>query len=368
MSSTVEREGTAVPSGAFHETRYGALGLYGYVLVGALLMFLLVRSWNDPIALRAVSKVLITVLAVLGVNVATGYGGMISLGHGAFVGVGAFATGWFVDDGGLPWLLAIPAGGLVAGLAGCLIGVPALRIRGIHLALVTLAAAVLFQPLAKQEHLVRFSGGGSGRAIDARVVSPDWFGDSRAADSRWQFLLCLGVCLVAFWLTRNLLSGVPGRAIRSLRDNQTSAAVFGVNLVRTRVGTFAVSAGLAGVAGSLQVVLVPFVSQENYPPQQSLILYAAAVIGGLGWLWGSVFGVMVRAAAAWVGDLLDRVNTVPLLSQFFDLLASDTFVFGIGLIALTFVFPAGIAGIAPRSWSVGRMRRWAASRYSTKEL
>ncbi|MFT7648132.1 MAG: branched-chain amino acid transport system permease protein [Candidatus Poriferisodalaceae bacterium] len=346
------------------QTRYGTQRYYGYLFVSVVLLFLLARFWNDPIALRNVTKVVITVLAVLGVNVATGYGGMISLGHGVFVGVGAFATGWFVDDVGLPWALAIPAGAIVAALSGCLVGVPALRIRGIHLALVTLAIAVLFQPLAKQ--LPRFTGGVSGKPVESTMDAPSWLGDSRAADSRWQFFVCVAVILLAFWLTRNLLTSGPGRAIRSLRDNQTAAAIFGVDLVRTRVGTFAVSAGLAGLTGALQVVLVPFVSQENYPPQNSLILYAAAVIGGLGWIWGSVFGVMLRAAAGWIGELLSRADGVAVISDFFDLLSSDSFTFGVGLIALTFIFPAGLAGIsAPQESRTRRFRAWFARHYST---
>lgn len=334
---------------------------FGICALVALLVYLPLIS--DARELRNHTKIIITVLAVLGVNVATGYGGMISLGHAVFVGVGAFATAYLVDDMSLPWVMSLVGGAIIAAVFGLLIAVPALRIRGIHLALVTLTFAIVFQPLAKR--FPKYSGGVSGRAVDAELLAPGFLGEGRLANARWQYIFCIVVCLVAILLVRNIIHSRAGRAMRALRDNQTSAAVHGVNLVHTRVSTFALSAGLAGLAGGLQVVLVPFVSQENYPPQASLVLYATAVIGGLGSLWGSVFGVGIRQVFSEIGDVLKQVDDIPVLSEFFDLLDSDSFVFGVGLIALTFLVPGGLASLKFGSGDrIARLRARIRGHYS----
>ncbi len=348
--------------------RVSPVAWVGVAAVGALLLYWPMTS--DGTELRQHSQVLVTVAAVLGVNVATGFGGMISLGHGVFVGVGAFATGYYVDDLSLPWVLAIVFGVMTAGLAGALVGLPALRIKGIHLALVTLGLAIVFQPLAKR--FPKVTGGVSGRAVDAQFDAPSWFGGgTRYADAVWRYIWVIIILGLAILLAHNLIQGRPGRAIRAIRDNDTAAAVHGVNLVSTRVGTFAVSAGLAGLAGGLGVMLVPFASQETYTAQASLVLYATAVIGGLGYVWGSVVGVAARELVAWVGVNLSTVDGLGVVSEFFALLDEEAFVFGVGLIALTFVFPRGLVGAGKRPPGTEsrsrRVVRRLRSRYSLAE-
>ena len=183
----------------------------------------------------------------------------------------------------------------------------------------------------------------------------------------WRYIFCIVVVVLALALVRNIVDSRAGRAIRAVRDNDTAAAVHGVDLVRVRVSTFALSAGVAGLAGALQVVLVPFASQSNFPPQESLVLYATAVIGGLGTIWGSVVGVAAREVLGNVGEFLAGVDGLGVLSEFFALLDEETFVFGFGLVVLTFVFPRGLVG----SRAAGTPRRiatlWAATkrRYQT---
>ena len=293
--------------------------------------------------LRQASQIIISVLAVLGVNVATGYGGMISLGHGVFIGVGAFATGYYVDGLGLPWLLAIPLGAATAALSGALVGLPALRIKGIHLALVTLGLAIVFQPLSKR--FPKFTGGVSGTNIKEFVAPSWWPGDTRMATAVYRYLFCIVIVALAMWATWNLVNSRFGRSMRAVRDNDTAAAVYGVDLISARLQTFAVSAGLAGLCGALQIVLVPFVSQEIYTPQQSLVIYATAVIGGLGTIWGSVLGVVARTVVGAVGKAAAGADGLGPIGEFFDLLDQPAFVFGVGLILLTFMFPRGLAGI-----------------------
>ena len=324
--------------------RIGPLGWVGGSLLGIWLVVMPLTSTVTE--LRQNTQIVVMVLAVLGVNIATGYGGMISLGHGVFVAVGSFAAAYAVDDLQLPWAVSIIAGAVFAGALGALVGLPALRIKGIHLALVTLGLAIVFQPLAKR--FPAFSGGVSGRAVGAEMVPPSWFGTSRWAEGFYRYLICLVVVALAMWLTHSIINSRPGRAMRAVRDYDTAAAVYGVNLVASRVSTFAVSASLAGLAGALNIVLVPFASQESYPFSESLVLYATAVLGGLGSLWGSVLGVAIREIFSWLGELVDNVSGLGPFSELLSLLDEEQFVFGVLLIALTFIFPRGLIGMFTR--------------------
>ncbi|WP_419914698.1 ABC transporter permease subunit [Candidatus Poriferisodalis sp.] len=324
--------------------RIGPLSWIGAVLLGVWLVAMPLTS--SVTELRQNTQIIVMILAVLGVNIATGYGGMISLGHGVFVAVGSFAAAYAVDNLALPWVVSIVAGAAFAGAVGALVGLPALRIKGIHLALVTLGLAIVFQPLAKR--VPAFSGGVSGRAVGAELVPPSWFGTTRWAEGLYRYLICLAVVGLAMWLTHNIINSRPGRAMRAVRDNDTAAAVYGVNLVVSRVSTFAASATLAGLAGALGIVLVPFTSQESYPFQESLVLYATAVLGGLGSLWGSVLGVAIREVFSVIGGLLGDVSGLGPLGEFLRLLDEEQFVFGVLLVALTFVFPRGLIGMFSR--------------------
>ena len=328
-------------------SRMSAFGIAVLCVALAVIPFLTTTT-----SLRQASQIIVSVLAVLGVNVATGYGGMISLGHGVFVGVGAFATGYYVDDLSMPWLLAITLGAATAGIAGAFVGIPALRIKGIHLALVTLGLAIVFRPLSKR--FPSITGGVSGRSIEARFDAPGWWpGDGRMASSVYRYVFCVLVVLLALWATWNVVNSRFGRSMRALRDNDTAAAVYGIDLVSARVTTFAISAGLAGLCGALQVVLVPFVSQDKFPAQESLVIYASAVVGGLGTIWGSVLGVVARTGVAKAGDGVAGFDGLGPIGEFFDLLDESAFVFGLGLIVLTFLFPSGLAGIGRK----GRLRK-----------
>ncbi len=331
-------------------TRRGTSPL-GWVGAGLLAVWLVAMPLTSTATqLAQNTQAMVMVLAVLGVNLATGYGGMISLGHGVFVAVGSFATAYAAADMGLPWAVSILAGAVLAGTLGAVVGLPALRIKGIYLALVTLGLAIVFQPLSKR--FTAFTGGVSGRTVDAEMIAPTWFGTSRWSEGLYRYLICVAVVVMALWLVQQLVDSRPGRAMRAVRDDDTAAAVYGVNLTTNRLATFAASAALAGLAGALQVVLVPFASQESFPPQESLVLYATAVLGGLGSIWGSVLGVAIREAAAAAGSGLASIDGLGAISELFDLFDDERLLFGAALIVLTFVFPRGLA-----SAIVGRARR-----------
>ena len=302
---------------------------------GAVVVATAAASLVDPITLRSNSRIMVLALAVLGVVLATGQTGLVSLGHGAFVGTGAFATAVLIDDVGVPILAAIPLAAGVAAVFGGLVGLPALRLRGIQLALVTLGIAVVFPVVARQYPAL--TGGVTGRPVTTTLEPPGWMPPPFDESGSYRFGICVLVCLAGFWLAYNLVQSRVGRAMRAVRDDDTAAAAYGVNLTTTKVGAFAFSAGLAGVAGALQVMLFPFVSHDQFDVFLSLRIYAAAIVGGVASIVGAVLGVAALVI-------------VPALNEGLDLLENETAVFGLALIVLTFVAPGGLVELFRRGW------------------
>lgn len=296
----------------------------------------------ESITLRRNASLLVLSLGVLAIVVATGKTGLISLGHGAFVGLGAFAMGGFVDLANLGYVGSLVASFVVCALAGWVLGLVALRVKGIYLGLVTMGLAVVFPSIAKRFPSV--TGGTTGRPIDNPMEVPAWIGLSDDHTITVRYYFCLAVCVIMFVLTANLLQGSVGRAMQAVRDGETSAAAFGVSLTRLKAGAFGFSTGLAGVAGALQVVLFPFVSHEQFDVFLSFRLYAAAVLGGVTFVVGAVYGVVAIVLVPTLNTFVGSFVGDPAAG----LLDNDVIVFGVGLIALTFVSPDGFAGLLYR--------------------
>ena len=323
-----------------HWPSWGRWLFAGMLAVTAALLVVL-PALVDALALRRYASLMVLSLGVLGIVVATGHTGLISLGHGAFVGLGAFAMGWFLDSRGLPFILAVIATFCFCAVVGFALGVPAVRIKGIYLALVTLGIAVVFPSLAKR--FPSITGGTTGRPVETTMEPPSWtgLGEEHAVTVRYYF--CLVVCVLLFIGTRNVLIGRMGRAMQAVRDDEAAAATFGVNLIRVKAGAFGLSAGLAGTAGALQAVLFPFVSHQQFDVFLSFRLYAAAVLGGVGYLIGAVYGVLALIVVPTLNEVMGSVT-----GSDDGLLKNDVIVFGLGLIALTFVSPDGAAGLTRR--------------------
>lgn len=291
----------------------------------------------NSLELTRLSRLIVLVLAVLGVNLLTGYTGLISLGHGVFIGVGAFAMANFIDQG-----MGLIAAGILAtlfsGLAGIVLGLPALRVKGLHLALVTFGIALAFGPFARR--LGTWTGGPSGRNVDNEAFVPPGFLGLDEHVQVWRYLVCLVVVALWFMLARNLIGSRMGRALQTVRDNEPAAASFGVDVRRAKAGALAISAAMAGTAGAMQAILNPYVSHTDFDAFLSLRIYAAAVIGGLGTLAGAVYGVLA-------------LIVVPAVNGAIGLLDSESIVFGAGLVIMTFVAPGGIAGLFDR---IGRRK------------
>ncbi|MFG1705009.1 branched-chain amino acid ABC transporter permease [Nonomuraea sp. M3C6] len=281
-----------------------------------------------PFHVFQLTMVLIYAVALLGLNLLVGHAGQISLGHGAFFAIGAYTAAILLDRWALPYPLTLPVAAGVAFLLGLALGVPAMRLRGLYLALVTLAIAIFLVPLLKRFEAV--TGGSMGLTL-AKPVPPGWSG---LAEDQWLYFLTLAIAVAAFLLARSLLRSRVGRALHALRDDETAAEVMGVRLSSYKTLAFAWSAMFAGAAGCVYTWVIGFVSPDSFTVNLSITLLAGLVVGGLGSLFGPLLGGLF-------------VMFVPSISQDINEAAPGV-IFGLLIIAVMYVAPTGLAGLAER--------------------
>jgi branched-chain amino acid transport system permease protein len=280
-------------------------------------------------------------VAALGLNLATGYGGQVSIGHGALYGVGAYTCGLVVGEAELGFAAGVIAAALVCFVVGILIGLPALRIKGLYLALVTLSVGVLFpflldqlSGITKSPSLFRITTPqeyrGRVRERLIRFESPV----SGIANDQWQYLWCLVVAVICFVLVRNLMKSRTGRAIVAVRDNEVAAETNGVNVAFIKVATFGMSSALAGVGGALFALHAGQLSKGSFLITASLYFLVAMFIGGPATIVGPALGAVSYGIFENVirPELPEKAQSVsPLL-------------LGVILILLVMVAPGGIIG------------------------
>jgi branched-chain amino acid transport system permease protein len=230
-----------------------------------------------------VAYALIFAMAILGLNLLTGYSGQISLGQGAFMAIGAFTTAIGVHTLHMTYPTTIPLAAVVCTVVGFAIGLGASRLEGIYLGLATFAFGVATPDLLKKQ--TDLTGGVKGLSLPP-VTSPI----GALTDDQFFYFLCLLLALVLFALTANVLGDRTGRAWRAVRDGELAAAAFGVNVGYYKTLAFALSAALAGVAGSLYGLATGFVSSDAFPIQLSIALLVGAVVGGIGTIGGALIG------------------------------------------------------------------------------
>ncbi len=244
-----------------------------------------------PARIDQFSQVAAYAVAILGLNLVIGFSGQISLGHSAFVGVGAYTTVILVADHNWNYFATIPLAFVLSFVVGVVVGIPALRIRGLYLAVVTLALATVFPTLVLKYE--SFTGGPNGKLVRKRLLPPDWTpwdARSRFGPVAYRYFVIVGIGTVMFVVARNLLRSRVGRAVIASRDNQTSAAVNGVNLAVYKTLTFGFSAALAGVAGSLLMIQQPQATDTKFGVALAIFLVVALVLGGVGTIAGAIPG------------------------------------------------------------------------------
>jgi branched-chain amino acid transport system permease protein len=255
------------------------------------------------------AQALILAIAVMGLNILVGYSGQLSLGHGAFMALGAYISAILVHFYKIDFLLTIPIAAVVTGVVGFLFGFPALRLSALYLALATFALAVVTPSLIKRP--ANLTDGVRGILIQqpdppqfAQSVYGTITGTVMTSD-QWIYYIVLFVAVLLFWLAWNIARHRPGRAMRAIRDAEVAAAASGVNIAGYKTLAFGISAFYAGTAGSLFALAVGFINPDTFPVSLSIQLLVGAVVGGLastpGPLIGAIFAYFLPIAASqWV--------------------------------------------------------------------
>jgi branched-chain amino acid transport system permease protein len=351
--------------------RQGSPGHRAYVIGAWVLVALgilyVVFAHSLPITLFSLDKgfrvsqindVVAYAVAILGLNLVIGYSGQLSLGQSAFVGLGAYTTIILVADHHWSFFATIPVSAGLCFLVGLLVGLPALRIRGLYLAIVTLAVAYVFPTIVlKYENL---TGGPNGKKPDrgtAEMIPPSWmpFADAgRLAEPLWIYCILVVMAVALFLLARNFIKSRPGRALIAVRDNQTSASISGVNLALYKAMAFGVSAAFGGLAGTMLMINRPVASDVQFGLNLAIFLVVGLVAGGAGTISGAVPGALIYVFIPYfVGEwTLDQTGMPPGIKQatkpLFDWLedrqggdAISGVFFGLGLLILVFLLPGG---------------------------
>jgi len=328
--------------------------------VGVVVVALLPRFMGE-FRLLQFTRVAIFMIAILGLNILTGYSGQISLGHFAFVGVGAYTTAllslgrpglealqlappdWLPLGDGMTPVFTIPLAALVTGVLGLIIGVPALRLGGVSLALATLAIAVSFPIVMKSFEEV--TGGSGGINLNLPETPFGWDISTR----HWLYYeawVTAGILFAAAWL---LTRGRIGRAWRAIRDGEVAAISSGVNPALYKTLAFGISAAYAGAAGALLAIETSYVNPDTFPVSESILLLASAVIGGLGSLAGAVFGALLL-------QFLPIYSQKPPIFSFEFADQAPSVIFGVFLIVFMLLMPGGVAYFIRSVWLAVRGR------------
>jgi branched-chain amino acid transport system permease protein len=301
-------------------TRPVKLAALAAVLVGAVALPLAVSNFR----LFQFTQVAIYAIALLGLNMLTGYNGQISLGHGAFYALGAYTSAIMIDRWSVPYPVTVVVAGVLCLVVGFLFGIPALRLEGLYLALATFALALAIPQILK--YFEEWTGGSQGIVLS----KPNAPWGLRLSADQWLYYFTLAVLLVLFVLAHNLLAGRTGRAIVAIRDNPIAAQAMGVNTPLYKSLTFGVSAAYTGVAGALSAFVIAFVAPDAFNVFLSITFLTGIVIGGLASISGAVFGALfVQFVPNWAQDISK---------------AAPWAIYGVFLIVFMYVMPRGIAG------------------------
>jgi branched-chain amino acid transport system permease protein len=346
-------------------TRYALIAVVVLFFIGfpTVISSFLTSEWTQAIVLA---------IAIMGLNILVGFSGQLSLGHGAFMALGAYTSAILAHHYKLDYLVTIPIAGLLTGAVGFLFGIPALRLSALYLALATFALAVVTPSLIKRPAI---TGGVQGIVLiqpDPPQFAKDTFaaitGTAMTTD-QWIYYITLFCALVLFWLAWNLVRHRPGRAMRAIRDGEVAAAASGVNIAAYKTLAFGISAFYSGIAGSLFGLGTGFVSPDTFPVALSIQLLVGAVVGGLasipGPLLGAIFAYFLPIESnqwvpsqSWIPDQIASTvkNAGPAVS------------YGVVLILVMIFAPNGIVGLISSGYFALRRRMRGAGDRETEPV
>jgi branched-chain amino acid transport system permease protein len=360
-ATTTAKVPGAVQPGLFGSARNRFLLIAG-ILLAVALFFLGGDSW-----LSILDVAMIAAVATLGLNVLSGYAGQVSLGISFFMAVGAYTAALlgggapqFPGDPagyGLPFVIWLPAAGIVAALLGAVIGPTALRLRGFYLGIVTLALVFIGQYLFN--NLRSITGGPQGRSVPApsfgafSFATPDPVFGMEVTTSQLYFLLLVVLLALTALFVANIARSRAGRAWQAVRDNEVAASIMGVNLTTAKMGAFILSSFLAGIAGALWASYPGYTNPSQWNLILSIQFIAALLIGGAGSVWGSILGAAFVFA---VPTALDTFSLLPQSASSGGISSGDLTTIFYGLLIIVFLLfePAGLIGLIRRAQALTR--------------
>jgi branched-chain amino acid transport system permease protein len=318
--------------------------VFGGLVAFAVLAFLAVLPHHTGSSTTQLwAEAIYVGIAAMGLNLLTGYNGQVSIGHGAFFGIGAYTTALLMHQHGWQFLPTLLVAAPICALVGVALGFPALRVKGLYLALVTLGFAVVFPDLTK--HYVHVTGGTNlvsltGFDLTPPAWVPTWL-SANGRNDQWAYYVTFACALVLVVVAAFIVRGRFGRSLIAVRDHEAAAATVGVNVPFVKVSAFAISALYAGVAGSCSVMVDRLANADKVQTfQLSIEFLVAVVIGGTATIIGPLIGAwLVIFSQQWITD---HVHNKP---------AAAPAVFGIALILFVFVLPDGVVGGGRRLWS-----------------
>jgi branched-chain amino acid transport system permease protein len=308
------------------------------LIAAAIVVALVIPFVLKSFLVFQLTLVMVYGLAILGLNLLTGFNGQFSLGHSAFYGIGAYTAAILMEQLDLAYYWTLPCAGAVCFVVGLLFGLPALRLQGLYLALATFALATAMPQILKFQPLEPLTGGVQGIVI----LKPDPPPGVPLDADQWLYFFTLAVLLIMFAGAANLVKSRTGRAIMAIRDHPIAAATMGINTALYKTLTFGVSAFYTGVAGALGAIAIQFVAPDSFTFLLSVSLLVGLVVGGVGSIPGSLFGGVF---VLFVPNIAERVSTG---------LAGA--IYGVILLSVIYVMPSGAAGFV----------RFAAARLKSK--
>lgn len=295
----------------------------------AFAVLCLTPTVTDGYSQYIVNLVLVYVVIAIGLNFILGYAGMFAFAHAAFVGIGAYASALMSAKLGAHFLIALPASGIIAGIVGLLVGIPAIRVSGLYLAMVTVAFAELVQWILK--HWKNVTGGADGVSIPV----PSLFGWELRSGTASFFIILVTVFIMIAW-ARRILQSRLGRAFVVLRDSETAARCNGIDVAWTKAIAFGLSAFYAGIGGGLLVHTQNYISPESFGLFQTILHFCIVVVGGAASIAGSIIGAVLLTA---LPEVLRKVQFIQEIG------------FGVLLIVFVVFAPRGIAGwLQDKGW------------------
>ncbi|ADP81265.1 branched-chain amino acid ABC transporter permease [Pseudofrankia inefficax] len=328
--------------------RHGSVthrGIQIVCCVAAAVIVLFLAAYEPDYRLVNYGSVAAWAVALLGLNLVVGYSGQFTFSQSAFFGLGGYVTAILVSDHGWPFLATLPVVAVAGAVVGLVLGLPALRVRGHYLAIISFALVVAFPSIVNMDQLRDLTGGANGKSAFIEWSAPAWF-PIAMSDRGWQFLTLAALAVLLFWLVSNALRSRVGRALMAMRDNEIGAAASGISLALWKASAFAIGSALAALGGAMLLLVVPIVGPDSGGFLVALELITGLLLGGSGTIAGAAIG---GAAIVWLPQISQNLaGSLPFLDSN-QAPAFTNVVYGAILVVVIFVMPGGIVSFLRRA-------------------